>query len=63
MTDLEVLTRIIWGEAEAESLTGKLGVGASIINQANAENRSILQVVQTPGQFEAYQNQRFWQAP
>ncbi|HEY8343661.1 MAG TPA: hypothetical protein VIL66_00510, partial [Bacillota bacterium] len=63
MTDLEILTRIIWGEAEAETLIGKVGVGASVINQANAENITILQVVQAPGQFEAYQNQRFYQAP
>lgn len=63
MTDLETLTRIIWGEAEAESLSGKLGVGASILNQARAENKTILQVIQSPGQFEAYANNRFWQAP
>ncbi|NLY76164.1 MAG: cell wall hydrolase [Firmicutes bacterium] len=63
MTDLEALTRIIWGEAEAEILMGKVGVGASIINQAQAENISILQVIQSPGQFEAYANNRFWQAP
>ena len=63
MTDLEALTRIIWGEAESGVLGGKLGVGASIINQGQAENKSILQVIQTPGQFEAYANNRFWQAP
>lgn len=63
MTDLEALTRIIWGEAESETLSGKVGVGASIINQAEAENITILQVIQSPGQFEAYANNRFWQAP
>ncbi|MCL6591013.1 MAG: cell wall hydrolase [Firmicutes bacterium] len=63
MTDLEALTRIIWGEAEAETILGKLGVGASIVNQAQAENRTVLQIIQSPGQFEAYANQRFWQAP
>jgi spore germination cell wall hydrolase CwlJ-like protein len=63
LTDLEALTRIIWGEAESESLTGKTGVGASIVNQGKAENKTVLQVIQTPGQFEAYANQRFWQAP
>ncbi len=63
MTDLEALTRIIWGEAESEIFEGKLSVGASIINQAQAENRTILQVIETPGQFEAYANRRFWQAP
>ncbi|HEX2955004.1 MAG TPA: cell wall hydrolase [Bacillota bacterium] len=63
MTDLEVLTRITWGEAESESLTGKMGVAASIVNQAQAENKNVLQVVQTPGQFEAFANNRFYQAP
>ncbi|HYH01768.1 MAG TPA: cell wall hydrolase [Bacillota bacterium] len=63
MTNLEALTRIIWGEAEAESLTGKMGVGASIRNQAREEEKTILQVIQAPGQFEAYANRRFWQAP
>ncbi len=63
MTDLEALTRIIWGEAESEILAGKIGVGASIINQSQAENKNILQVIQSPGQFEAYANNRFWQAP
>lgn len=63
MTNLEALSRIIWGEAESEILTGKVGVGASIINQAQAENKSVLQVIQSPGQFEAYANNRFWQAP
>lgn len=63
MTDLETLTRIIWGEAESEILTGKMGVGASIINQAQVENKTVLEVVQAPGQFEAYANRRFWQAP
>lgn len=63
MTTLEALARIIWGEAESESLSGKLSVGASITNQAEAENKTIMQVIQAPGQFEAYANQRFWQAP
>ncbi len=63
MTNLEVLTRIVWGEAESETLSGKLGVAASIINHAEAENKNVLQLVQTPGQFEAYANNRFWQAP
>ena len=63
VTDLEVLTRIIWGEAESESLMGKIGVGASIINQAKAENKNVLQIIQSPGQFEAYSNQRFYKAP
>lgn len=63
MTDLEALTRIVWGEAESEILTGKLGVAASIINQARAENKTVLQVIESPGQFEAYANRRFWQAP
>lgn len=63
MTSLEALTRIIWGEAESESLTGKIGVGASIRNQAREEDQTILQIIQSPGQFEAYANQRFWQAP
>lgn len=63
MTNLEALTRIIWGEAEAESLIGKMGVGASIRNQAQAEEKTILQVIQSPGQYEAYANQRFWRAP
>lgn len=63
MTDLEALTRIIWGEAESEIYTGKLGVGASIMNQAHAEKKTVLQVIQSPGQFEAYANRRFWQAP
>jgi spore germination cell wall hydrolase CwlJ-like protein len=63
MTDLEVLTRIVWGEAEAEILSGKVGVAASIINHAAAEKKTVLQLVQEPGQFEAYQNNRFWQAP
>lgn len=40
-----------------------MGVGASIINRAEAENVTILQVIQSPGQFEAYANNRFWQAP
>ncbi|MGD8401615.1 MAG: cell wall hydrolase [Bacillota bacterium] len=60
MNSLEALTRIIWGEAEAETLMGKLGVGAAIFNQSQATGKSILQVIQTPGQFEAYANQRFW---
>lgn len=63
MTDLEILSQIIWAEAESEILNGKVGVGASIINQARAENKTILQVIQAPGQFEAYANNRFWQAP
>lgn len=63
MTDLEALTRIIWGEAESEILLGKMGVGASIINQARAEKKTVLQIIQSPGQFEAYANQRFFQAP
>lgn len=63
MTDLEVLTRITWGEAESEVLTGKMGVAASVSNQAKAENKTIMQIVQTPGQFEAYSNNRFYQAP
>lgn len=63
MTDLEALSRIVWGEAESEILAGKVAVAASIINQAEAENRNVLQVIQSPGQFEAYANNRFWQAP
>lgn len=63
MTDLEALTRIIWGEAEAEIFSGKLGVGASIVNQAQEERKNVLQIIQSPGQFEAYANRRFWQAP
>lgn len=63
MTELEALTRIIWGEAESEIFLGKMGVGASIVNQAQAENKNVLQVIQSPGQFEAYANHRFWQAP
>lgn len=63
MTDLEVLSRIVWGEAESEILAGKVGVAASILNQARAENKTVLQIVQAPGQFEAYANNRFWQAP
>ena len=63
MTDLEALTRIIWGEAEAESLSGKVGVAASILNRSRAESKTVMQIIQSPGQFEAYANQRFWQAP
>lgn len=63
MTDLEALTRIIWGEAEAEVLTGKVGVAASIVNRARIESKTILQVIQARGQFEAFANRRFWQAP
>jgi spore germination cell wall hydrolase CwlJ-like protein len=63
MTNLEALTRIIWGEAESETLTGKVGVGASILNQSKAEEKTVLQIIQSPGQFEAYANNRFWQAP
>ncbi|HEX3044861.1 MAG TPA: cell wall hydrolase [Bacillota bacterium] len=63
MTDLEALTRIIWGEAESEIILGKMGVGASIVNQAQAESKTVLQIIQSPGQFEAYANQRFYQAP
>jgi spore germination cell wall hydrolase CwlJ-like protein len=63
LNSLEALTRIIWGEAEAESLMGKLGVGAAILNQSKAARKSILQVIQSPGQFEAYANRRFWRAP
>jgi spore germination cell wall hydrolase CwlJ-like protein len=62
VTDLEVLTRIVWGEAESEILSGKVGVAASIINHAQAEKKTVLEIVQEPGQFEAYQNNRFWQA-
>jgi spore germination cell wall hydrolase CwlJ-like protein len=40
-----------------------MGVAASIVNQAQAENKTFLQVVQTPGQFEAFANNRFYQAP
>jgi spore germination cell wall hydrolase CwlJ-like protein len=60
---LEALTRIIWGEAESESMAGKIGVGAAILNQSRATGKSLLRVIQTPGQFEAYANQRFWKAP
>ena len=63
MTDLEVLTRITWGEAESEILNGKTGVAATVVNQAQAEGKTVLQVVQTPGQFEAFANNRFYQAP
>ena len=63
MNDLEVLTRIVWGEAESEILTAKLGVAAVILNHAKAEDKTVLELVQTPGQFEAYSNNRFWQAP
>lgn len=63
MTNLEILTRIIWAEAESEILSGKVGVGASVVNQAEAENRTYYQVVSVPGQFEAFANNRFWQAP
>lgn len=63
MTELEALARIVWGEAEAEILIGKVAVAAAIINQAAAEAKTILQTVQSPGQFEAYINNRFWQAP
>jgi spore germination cell wall hydrolase CwlJ-like protein len=63
LNDFEALTRIIWGEAEAENLSGKMGVGASVINQGWAEGKSLLQVIETPGQFEAFSNQRFWRAP
>lgn len=63
MNSLEALTRIIWGEAESESLMGKMGVGAAIRNQSRATGKSILQVIQSPGQFEAYANRRFWIAP
>jgi spore germination cell wall hydrolase CwlJ-like protein len=63
LNSLEALTRIIWGEAEAESFMGKLGVGAAILNQSKAARKSILQVIQSPGQFEAYANRRFWRAP
>jgi spore germination cell wall hydrolase CwlJ-like protein len=63
MNSLEALTRIIWGEAESESRMGKIGVGAAILNQSQATRKSILRVIQTPGQFEAYANRRFWRAP
>lgn len=63
MTDFEVLSRIVWGEAESEVLSGKISVAASIINQARAEGITVFAVVSSPGQFEAYQNNRFWQAP
>lgn len=63
MTDLEVLTRIVWGEAESEILIGKIAVAAVIVNQAREEGLTIITVVQAPGQFEAYENNRFWQAP
>lgn len=63
LNSLEALTRIIWGEAESESLAGKMGVGAAIVNQGRAERKSILRVIEAPGQFEAYANQRFWNAP
>lgn len=63
MTDLEALTRIVWGEAESEILTGKVGVAASIVNHSQAASKTILEIIQEPGQFEAYQNNRFWQAP
>ncbi|MCK4259302.1 MAG: cell wall hydrolase [Halanaerobiales bacterium] len=63
MTSLEILTRIIWAEAESEIMTGKVAVGASVINQAKEEGLTILQVIQAPGQFESYANNRFWQAP
>lgn len=63
MTDFEALSRIVWGEAESEILAGKIGVAASILNQAREENRTVLQIIQAPGQFEAYANNRFWQAP
>jgi spore germination cell wall hydrolase CwlJ-like protein len=63
LNSLEALTRIIWGEAEAESLAGKMAVGASIVNQSKAARKSILRVIQAPGQFEAYSNRRFWRAP
>lgn len=63
MTDLEVLTRIVWGEAESENLSGKIGVAASVVNQSKEEQKTILEIVQEPGQFEAYSNNRFYQAP
>lgn len=63
MTDLEVLTRIVWAEGEAEILTGKVGIAASVINQSRAEDKTLLQVIQAPGQYEAYANNRFWIAP
>lgn len=63
MTEFEALARIVWAEAEAEIVIGKLGVAAAIVNQSKAELKTVLQTVQTPGQFEAYMNNRFWQAP
>jgi spore germination cell wall hydrolase CwlJ-like protein len=63
LNSLEALTRIIWGEAESESFMGKCGVGAAIVNQSKAAGKSLLQVIQAPGQFEAYANRRFWRAP
>lgn len=63
MTDLEILARIVWAEAESEILGGKIAVAASIINQAQEENKTYYEVVSAPGQFEAFANQRFWQAP
>lgn len=63
MTSLEALARIIWGEAESEILSGKVGVGAAVLNQSKEEKKTVLQVIQSPGQFEAYMNNRFWIAP
>ncbi len=57
------MTRIVWGEAESEILSGKMGVAAAVVNNAKAAGKTVLEVVQEPGQFEAYSNNRFYQAP
>ena len=63
MTDFEVLSRIIWAEAESEILTGKISVAASVLNQSSASGETIFAIIAAPGQFESYANNRFWQAP
>lgn len=63
--DLELLARLISGEARGEPYLGQVAVGAVVINRVESPNfpNTIPGVIFQPGAFESVANGQIWAVP
>ncbi|MGB9868126.1 MAG: cell wall hydrolase [Bacillota bacterium] len=63
--DLELLARLISGEARGEPYLGQVAVGAVVINRVESPNfpNTVSEVIFQPGAFESVSNGQIWAEP
>ncbi len=63
--DVNLLAHLVQAEAGTQSLLGQVAVGAVVINRLNNPRfpKTLVAVIEQPGQFESVANGTFWQQP